>query len=238
MFHPLGPSCWELAAQCLCATERGYDLLAPKFDYTPYRTPDAILAPSIDCLRQMGRIEAALDVCCGTGAAIGHLRPLCHERVVGIDFSCGMLQMAQAAVSQAPGEAAVELVRGNVLSMPFAVAFDVAVCFGALGHIRPREQPRFIAAVCQVLKPGGHFVFVTSAFPTWRSARYWRSRGFNAAMHVRNVLLSPPFVMVDLTFTLPQVADQLIEKGFSVAVHDNLFTGKYRDLTLVIATKL
>jgi len=43
MFHPAGPTFWELAEQCLSSTERGYDLLAPKFDFTPFRTPDEIL---------------------------------------------------------------------------------------------------------------------------------------------------------------------------------------------------
>jgi hypothetical protein len=35
MFHPEGPSFWELVVQALSATERGYELLAPKFEYTP-----------------------------------------------------------------------------------------------------------------------------------------------------------------------------------------------------------
>lgn len=170
MFHPQGPSFRELVAQALSSTERGYDLLAPKFEYTPYCTPDAILAPSIECLRQTGPIETALDICCGTGAALRQLRPLCRERVVGIDFSCGMLHVAKNTVLQAPGTAAIELVRGHVLAMPFVAAFDVAVCFGALGHIPKREQPQFLTAVFQVLKPGGRFAFVTSAIPSWRSA--------------------------------------------------------------------
>jgi hypothetical protein len=43
MFHPQGPTFWELARQVLSSTERGYDLLAPKFDFTPFRTPEEIL---------------------------------------------------------------------------------------------------------------------------------------------------------------------------------------------------
>ena len=39
MFHPQGPTFWELARQALSSTQRGYDLLAPKFDFTPFRTP-------------------------------------------------------------------------------------------------------------------------------------------------------------------------------------------------------
>ena len=43
MFDPEGPTLFELARQALSSTEHGYDLLAPKFDVTPFRTPDAIL---------------------------------------------------------------------------------------------------------------------------------------------------------------------------------------------------
>ena len=43
MFHPNGPTLRELTVEALSSTERGYDLLAPKFDHTPFRTPDIIL---------------------------------------------------------------------------------------------------------------------------------------------------------------------------------------------------
>ena len=110
MFHPKGPTLRELAVQALSSTERGYDLLAPKFDYTPFRTPDA------------------------------------------------------------------------------------------------------------VLRPGGRLVFVTSPMPPPWSARYWLARGFNAAMHVRNLLVSPPFVMYYLTFLLPDVEPLLRRAGLAVEV--------------------
>ena len=38
MFSPGGPTFRELMQQALASTERGYDLLAPKFDLTPFRT--------------------------------------------------------------------------------------------------------------------------------------------------------------------------------------------------------
>jgi hypothetical protein len=47
MFHPQGPTLRELLVQALSSTERGYDLLASKFDYTPFRTPEAILRPAM-----------------------------------------------------------------------------------------------------------------------------------------------------------------------------------------------
>ena len=38
-------------------------------------------------------------------------------------------------------------------------------------------------------------------------------RGFNAAMHVRNALVHPPFVMCYFTFILPDVLEGRIEPG-------------------------
>src|ERR1044072_9930950 len=105
MFHPQGPTFWELAEQALSSTERGYDLLAPKFDYAPFRAPDFVLGPAIERVAGLGPIQAALDLCCGTGAAMQHLRPHCQERLVGIDMSRGMLEVAQANLSQVAGPA-------------------------------------------------------------------------------------------------------------------------------------
>ena len=95
MFHPQGPSFLELAHQALCSTQRGYDLLAPKFDFTPFRTPAVVLQMTARHLEATAAVGSALDVCCGTGAGMEILRPLCRDRVVGIDFSAPMLHVAR-----------------------------------------------------------------------------------------------------------------------------------------------
>src|SRR5690242_21000582 len=108
MFHPQGPTFLELARQALSSTERGYDLLASKFDYTPFRTPNEILEAAARQLRTDAPFGAGLDLCCGTGAAIAMLRPLCRERVVGIDFSHGMLTAARQRTADTSGTAPLE----------------------------------------------------------------------------------------------------------------------------------
>jgi SAM-dependent methyltransferase len=237
MFHPKGPTFWELAVQALSSTERGYDLLAPKFDYTPFRTPDAILLQVQEYLETIGPFAAGLDVCCGTGAAMRIVRPVCRELVVGLDVSAGMLTEARKATADADGTAPLQFVRGDALRMPFASAFDLAVCFGAHGHILPKDEPRFVAQVAQVLRPGGKFVFVTSYLPPLWSPVYWMARGFNAAMHVRNWLISPPFIMFYLTFLLPGVKTLLEAHGFEVEARAGAFKGMWSGLHLVTATK-
>jgi ubiquinone/menaquinone biosynthesis C-methylase UbiE len=253
MFHPAGPTFWELAEQCLSSTERGYDLLAPKFDVTPFRTPDEILEGLAKYLGPPRSIDAALDVCCGTGAAIRILRPLVRlsndptagqrhggrfrQGVVGIDFSHGMLEVARRRFPNRPGEPPVELVQQDVLEMSFREEFDLAVTVGSLGHILPKDEPRFVASVAAALKPGGRFAFVTTQMPPPWSPRYLLSRGFNAAMRVRNALKRPPFIMYYLTFLLPGARRLLEQQGFNVAVHDDAFQGSFRVLKVVIGTK-
>jgi hypothetical protein len=72
--------------------------------------------------------------------------------------------------------------------------------------------------------------------PWWTPARFL-SRGFNAAMHVLNLIKRPPFVMFYLTFLLPRARELLEEQGFDVQVHDDAFSGRWKALKVVVATK-
>lgn len=237
MFYPKGPTFWELAVQALSSTQRGYDLLAPKFDYTPFRTPQILLDAVGEQLAALGPFDAGLDICCGTGAAMAVIRRHCRRRVTGIDFSQGMLEVARQRIADAPGDAALEFVRGDVLAMPFTAAFDLAVCFGAFGHILRQDEPRFVAEIARVLRSGGRFVFITTYKPSLTSPHYWFSRLFNAAMRVRNFLIKPEFIMYYLTFLLPEVETLLRQHGFDVEVRDMGFKGIWSVARLVIATR-
>ncbi|HEY5835234.1 class I SAM-dependent methyltransferase [Streptomyces sp.] len=225
MFSPQGPTLRELAAQALSSVERGYDLLAPKFDRTPFRTPDRVLDAVADALRPLGPFDAGLDVCCGTGAGVRALRPLCRGRVTGVDFSAGMLAAArkggdrQDDASADPAAAAhVEWVRADARALPFAPAFDLAVSFGAFGHFLPTERPGLFAGVRRSLRPGGLFAFPIGAPPPVTSPWHWALAGFDAAMRLRNLVRRPPFVMYYRTFPLRPVCDDLAAAGFTVTL--------------------
>ena len=227
MFHPKGPSLVELVHQGLQSVERGYDLLAPKFDYTPFRTPADVVRASVALLGPPGSLGAALDLCCGTGAGLRELKPLCRERVVGVDLSQGMLDEARHQLADVPGDAALELVRGDALDLPWHEAFDAVVSFGAFGHILEAAEPRLVASVRRVLRPKGRFVFVTGEAPSLLHPGTWVARAFNAAMHVRNALWRPPFVMYYLTFLLPRARALLEAGGFDVEVHPQALPEPY-----------
>ena len=163
MFSSQGPTLRELAVQAMSSVEHGYDLLAPTFDHTPFRTPDRFLDATAAALRPLGPFGAGLDVCCGTGAGMRVLEPLCQGPVTGVDFSAGMLAAARTAHPHA------HWVRGDVLALPFTSAFtsafELAVSFGAFGHFLPAQRPALFAGVHRALRPGGLFAFPVAAPP-------------------------------------------------------------------------
>ncbi|MFF7882666.1 class I SAM-dependent methyltransferase [Streptomyces sp. NPDC020794] len=239
MFTPQGPTLRELAAQALSSVEHGYDLLAPKFDHTPFRTPDAILDAVARALGPIGPFDHGLDLCCGTGAGMEVLSELCRERVTGVDISAGMLAVgreragagkpkrtdADAPRVARPGSyegvdrgtsPRPAWVRGDARALPFGPVFDLVVSFGAFGHFLPRELSGLFTQVHSVLRPGGHFAFPVTAPPRPSSPWYWALLGFDAAMRVRNAVWRPPFVMYYRAFRLGDVQLELRRAGFEV----------------------
>lgn len=214
MFSPQGPSLRELAVQAMTSVERGYDLLAPKFDHTPFRTPDPVLTAVAAALKETGPYDDGLDLCCGTGAGTAVLAEVCRRSVTGVDFSAGMLDVARRrARAERVG---VRWVRADARALPFAPAFDLVVSFGAFGHFLPRELPGLFAQVRSVLRPGGCFAFPVVAPPRPASAGYWMLLGFDAVMRVRNALWRPPFVMYYRAFRPGEVRRELERAGFRV----------------------
>jgi SAM-dependent methyltransferase len=233
VFSSQGPSLRELAVQALSSVEGGYDLLAPKFDYTPFRTSDGVLDATVSALRPLGPFGQGLDVCCGTGAGMRVLRSLCQGRIAGVDFSDGMLTQARS------GHPDARWVRADARALPFAGAFDLAVSFGALGHFLPAERPALFAGVYRALRPGGVFAFPIGALPPVTSPGYWALLGFDVAMRVRNAVWRPPFVMYYRTFPPHAVRRDLTASGFTVTTVPMTTLGRREDAIpqLVLARK-
>lgn len=235
MFTPQGPSLRELTGQALSSVEHGYDLLAAKFDATPFRTSDRLLAAVTRTLETLGPFDSGLDVCCGTGAGLGVLRSVCAGRVTGVDFSTGMLAQARYAHPTA------DLVRADALALPFAPVFDLAVSFGAFGHFLPDAQRTLFTQVHASLRPGGTFAFPLPAPPPVGSRLYWTLWGFDVAMRLRNAVWRPPFVMYYRTFRLADVRTRLEAAGFHVSLVPVAPLGRREDgsphCRLVVARK-
>lgn len=237
MFHPLGPTLRDLVDQALVGTEEGYDRLAPRFDYTPFRTPDPLVAGVVKVAQEGGPIGSAVDLCCGTGAGLEQLRPIVRDRLVGIDFSAGMLKEAAVAERRSAGTCSVELVRGDVLTWPFRGEFELATCFGALGHFDRVQHASFAAQVYKALAPGGRFLCATPERVPVASRAFWVYHGFNAVMRVRNAVIKPPFIMYYLQFLAPEAKRVLEAAGFDVEIRRGVFPAPYARFAVIVATK-
>jgi SAM-dependent methyltransferase len=93
-----------------------------------------------------------LDVACGTGGHLVHLRQ--WYEVVGVDIDSGMLDEARRRL---PGETLVE---GDMRRFSLNRTFDAVVClFSSIGYTRSEhELDDAVSAMVSHLRPGGVFV--------------------------------------------------------------------------------
>jgi demethylmenaquinone methyltransferase/2-methoxy-6-polyprenyl-1,4-benzoquinol methylase len=115
-------------------------------------------------LAGIGPGDSALDLCCGTGDLALELARRVHPggRVVGVDFSAPMLQLARSK-SLAAG-VAITRVEGNALELPFDDGeFDAAtVGFGIRNLV---DLERGLAEMVRVVRPGGRVVILEITTP-------------------------------------------------------------------------
>jgi demethylmenaquinone methyltransferase/2-methoxy-6-polyprenyl-1,4-benzoquinol methylase len=147
-----------------------FDGIADRYDFLNHLLSAGIdrhwRRRAIRSLNLTGR-EILLDLCTGTAdLAMEALRgPARARRVVGVDFAARMLRVGLGKVRSRRLGKQVDLVRGDVTSVPVADgAVDaVTVAFG----IRNVEDTR---ATCReirrVLKPGGRLAILEFAIPT------------------------------------------------------------------------
>lgn len=93
--------------------------------------------------------ETLLDVACGSGKHLEHLRA--HYRVEGLDLSEELLAIARVRL---PG---VVLHHGDMLDFELGRRFDVVTClFSAIGYARTLENlGRTVTTMAGHLEPGG-----------------------------------------------------------------------------------
>ncbi|MCA9779451.1 MAG: class I SAM-dependent methyltransferase [Candidatus Eremiobacteraeota bacterium] len=209
------PSFLELARQALSSTRRGYDLLAPKFEETPYATPLEWLRSSMLAAQERYPIETrksrGLDLACGTGRGVRMLRTYCRE-VEGIDFSPGMLEQAER-FSRGTDGISYRQADLQDISLP-TEHFDRIVTFGAWGHILPSFRQRLLEQIVSALRPGGAFVTLTSNEPVFGEKRYWFYFLFDLAIRLRNLLWFGEFHMyyrLNSTRRLMEEIKQILE---------------------------
>lgn len=109
----------------------------------------------------IGRAPPArlLDVPCGTGRVAVELAALGYD-VTGVDLTAEYLADAQAAADSRGLTLALR--QSDMRDLPWRDEFDAAICVGnSFGYFDRRGNADFVAAVRQVLRPGGVFVLQT-----------------------------------------------------------------------------
>jgi ubiquinone/menaquinone biosynthesis C-methylase UbiE len=126
----------------------------PAENYEAFMVPP-LFAPWAEALAARARPApgaAILDVGCGTGVVARRLARDGARRVVGLDATPAMLEVARAAASR-EGRA-VEWREGFAEKLPFADAeFDLVACQFALMFFADRAAA--LAEMARVLRPGG-----------------------------------------------------------------------------------
>ena len=108
---------------------------------------------------------SVLDICTGTAALLLHLQAKVGSdgRVVGVDFSHGMLQVAREKIRALPN---VDLVETDVEHLPFASgSFDAVTCSHAFYELKGETRGRVLEEVLRVLKPKGTFLMMEHDVP-------------------------------------------------------------------------
>lgn len=127
-----------------------YDRLYPhRNDEDAARDVERVLA------RNLSPEARTLDLCCGNGRHLEHLRAARFGRTVGLDRSAHLLSHARARL----GESA-RLVRGDIRHLPFADgAFDAVFnFFTSFGYFEDDEEHEgVLREVVRVLAPAGVF---------------------------------------------------------------------------------
>jgi SAM-dependent methyltransferase len=125
-----------------------YDLV---YDGKPYADEAAAVHARIAAHLRSGG-NTLLDVGCGSGGHVGHLRE--HYRVTGLDMDDGLLRIAAERYPD------VAFHHGDMTELDLGRRFDAVTClFSTIGYVRTEERlRRTVAHFARHLLPGGVLV--------------------------------------------------------------------------------
>ena len=132
-----------------------FESIAPHWDDMESTPPARILALLSKVRIEKG--ERVLDVACGTGIITKKLATLSETKVLGIDLSPKMIEIAKKKNS---GETCIEFQVADFNETDFKEAYDVVVIYNAFPHFL--EAARLEEALWKALRQGGRFAILHS----------------------------------------------------------------------------
>ncbi|MBW1801568.1 MAG: class I SAM-dependent methyltransferase [Deltaproteobacteria bacterium] len=196
-----------------------YDPIAEQYrqsKYQPWRT-------YIETFTLMGLIgdlsgKSVVDLACGEGFYTRLVRQQGAARVVGVDFSKRMIELARE--QEAEQRLGIEYVIGDVRQLELEREYDLVVAAYLLNYARDRDELGAMCdAIARCLRPKGRFVTVNSSpaldYPT---APSYRKYGFET--HVLGEFREG--VPITWTFFLEDDAFEIENYFLDVSVHEEM----------------
>ncbi len=122
------------------------------------------------------RGKSVLDLACGEGFYSRLVKSRGASRVLGVDLSSGMVELARA--SEKESGLGVEYLVGDAMTFVPEEQFDVVAAAFLLNYARTEEElQKMCRTVGRALKPGGRFVTVNNN-PFQRSGRFEATRKY------------------------------------------------------------
>ena len=122
--------------------------------------------PLLDLERVLGDATSLLEVGCGQGLLMEKaLRQLKPRRVVGVDVSEVMLEIAWKRLRRRGKAEAIQVAQAEATTLPFRNAcFDGLLSMSMIEHLDEKALMKFLGEARRVLRPGGR-LFLWSFSP-------------------------------------------------------------------------
>ena len=197
-----------------------YDPIAEQYKRSkqqPWRT----LIESFTLMDLIGdpRGMSVLDVACGEGFYTRMIRQRRAARVVGVDLSIGMIDLARRQEIQ--HQLGIEYVVGDARDLDGTEQFDLVMAAYLLNYARSCDELQSMCnGIARSLKPGGRFITVNCnpslLFPT---APSYRKYGFETSVEGK----WQEGVPIKWTFYLSDGPFDIENYHLSVATHEEAF---------------
>jgi ubiquinone/menaquinone biosynthesis C-methylase UbiE len=197
-----------------------YDPIAEQYKQSKHQ-PWRIYIETFTLMGLIGELSGkrVVDLACGEGFYTRLIRQLGAAKVVGVDLSKRMIDLARE--QEAEQQLGIEYVTGDVKQLDLKGEYDLAVAAYLLNYARDRDE---LGAMCNAiagcLRPGGRFVTINSS-PTldYSTAPSYRKYGFEI-----NVLGEfREGVPITWTFFLEDEAFEIENYFLDVSVHEEMF---------------
>lgn len=119
---------------------------------------------------RLDRLCTVVDLCTGTGSSALQMARKAGVRVIGIDFSAGMLSQARRKSSR--GTVGCVWIQADATSLPIAsYSVDRVTCTYAMYELSGDARERVLEEAARILKPGGMFIMMEHLPPNRRLIR-------------------------------------------------------------------